>query len=59
MWADILWNNLRRDRPEWIGTPNPYNQQIIKQFGNGSTYFEGDFTKPDADPEAVNEHIEL
>lgn len=30
--ADYLWNNIERDRPQWVGSPNPYNNNITQVF---------------------------
>ena len=32
--ADIYWDNLNKLYPEWLGTVNPYNDQIAKIFGD-------------------------
>ena len=37
--ADLIWENLKRDKPEWIGDINPNNKKIFDLFGDQGGYF--------------------
>eukprot|EP01113_Clastostelium_recurvatum_P016099 TRINITY_DN19144_c0_g1_i1.p1 TRINITY_DN19144_c0_g1~~TRINITY_DN19144_c0_g1_i1.p1 ORF type:complete len:554 (+),score=143.51 TRINITY_DN19144_c0_g1_i1:31-1662(+) len=38
LWADLLWTQLNKDRPQWFGQPNPNNAAILKMFGDQGGY---------------------
>lgn len=36
--AEVMWNNLLKDHPEFLGDVNPYNDLIDKLFGDQKGY---------------------
>ena len=36
--ADVFWEMLNTQRPNWIGAVNPYNDAITKIFGDQGGY---------------------
>ena len=36
--ADIYWDILMQERPDWLGPVNPFNGQIVQLFGDQGGY---------------------
>ena len=36
--ADLYWDILQKEHPDWLGQDNVYNEEIKKIFGNQGGY---------------------
>ena len=36
--ADSIWEIMLAEKPQWLGKINPFNEEIIKIFGNQGGY---------------------
>lgn len=39
MIVDLMWNFIMKNKPEWLGQPNPNNQKIDQMFPEKRTAF--------------------
>jgi len=37
--ADLMWERLQKEHPDWLGPVNPNSAQILKLFGNQGGYY--------------------
>jgi hypothetical protein len=36
--AEVIWQDLETNRPEWLPTVNPHNAEIVALFGDQGGY---------------------